>query len=313
MRRPLVSILIPLYNSEKYIAETIQSCLEQTYKNIEVIIVDDGSTDNSFQIAQSYESDKVKVYKQENSGACRARNYAFELSAGDYIQYLDADDLLSPNKIEDQIKLFELYGNSIIANCSWARFYKSIEDACHRKQLIDHDYENPIDWLIESWRGKGMGQTSIWLIPREIIKKTGVWDESLSKNQDGEFFCRVLLKVKKIKFCENALVYYRKGVAASITSSENEDKQESVLHSYNLYEKYGLSIENSYRMRKALATVYSSFIYVYCHNKKLCSDAYKRIQNLGMKPQLCGGKTFRRVAKILGFRFAIKIKSYLKI
>jgi glycosyltransferase involved in cell wall biosynthesis len=76
----LVSILIPCYNSEKYISKTIESCLSQTYKNIEVIIVDDGSTDNSYQIAKSYESDRIKVYKQKNSGACRARNYAFELS-----------------------------------------------------------------------------------------------------------------------------------------------------------------------------------------------------------------------------------------
>ena len=105
MNPPKVSILIPLYNSENYIEETIQSCLNQTYENIEIIIVDDGSTDKSLQIAKSFESGKLKVYSQPNSGACKARNLAFEKSIGDYIQYLDADDLLSENKIENQRKV----------------------------------------------------------------------------------------------------------------------------------------------------------------------------------------------------------------
>lgn len=91
---PKVSILIPCYNSERFVAETLDSCLAQTYRNIEIIVVDDGSTDNSFAIAKSFESNIIKVYRQDNSGACAARNYAFRKSSGEYIVYLDADDIL---------------------------------------------------------------------------------------------------------------------------------------------------------------------------------------------------------------------------
>ena len=91
----LVSILIPCYNAEKWLGETLDCCLRQTYKNIEVIFVDDGSTDNSLAIAREYEKkdNRIHVFAQPNSGGCRARNVVFEHSTGDYIMYLDATDL----------------------------------------------------------------------------------------------------------------------------------------------------------------------------------------------------------------------------
>ena len=106
-KTPLVSILIPLYNAEVYIAQTLDNCLAQTYPNIEIIVVDDGSTDGSLVIAQRYEAehDNIKVLTQPNSGATRARNLAFEHAKGEYIQYLDADDLMSSNKIASQMAL----------------------------------------------------------------------------------------------------------------------------------------------------------------------------------------------------------------
>ena len=99
----LVSILIPSYNAEHWIAETIESALSQTWDNKEIIIVDDGSTDQTLQIAKKFESTLVKVISQENRGANVARNKALEFAQGDYIQWLDADDVLSPLKIEMQM------------------------------------------------------------------------------------------------------------------------------------------------------------------------------------------------------------------
>src|SRR5579875_322194 len=100
---PLISIIIPLYNAEKYIIETIDSALQQSYKNIEIIIIDDGSTDSSFNVAETYKSDNIIVVKQENKGASAARNHGLKLAKGEYIQFLDADDILDVNKIEYQI------------------------------------------------------------------------------------------------------------------------------------------------------------------------------------------------------------------
>ncbi|PYX04484.1 MAG: hypothetical protein DMG85_17690 [Acidobacteria bacterium] len=101
---PLVSILIPAYNAEPWIADTIRSTLRQTWPRTEIIIVDDGSRDRTFEIAQQFSSDYVFVVTQENQGAAAARNRAFELCQGDYIQWLDADDLLWPDKIAKQME-----------------------------------------------------------------------------------------------------------------------------------------------------------------------------------------------------------------
>src|SRR5690554_1034075 len=157
----IVSILMPLYNAEKWLSETIESVLAQVYTNWELIIVDDGSMDNSYELAKSFakRDNRIKVYKQKNKGACAARNKAFELSKGEYIQYLDADDLLSKNKIELQLKALEKANDeNSIANCSWQKFKNKIGDIKNQKQIIDKSYTDPVDWLTDSWLGGGHGQ-----------------------------------------------------------------------------------------------------------------------------------------------------------
>src|SRR5262249_6685849 len=104
---PLVSILIPAYNAERWISDTIQSALDQTWKHKEIIIVDDGSQDNTLTIARRFASKDVLVTQQVNQGASAARNKTFSLCQGEFVQWLDADDLLSPDKIEKQVALSE--------------------------------------------------------------------------------------------------------------------------------------------------------------------------------------------------------------
>ncbi len=95
--KPLVSILIPCYNAEAWLAQTLESALAQTWSPTEIIVVDDGSKDRSLEIAKAFEPRGVKVISQHNQGASAARNRAFQESQGDFIQYLDADDLLAPD------------------------------------------------------------------------------------------------------------------------------------------------------------------------------------------------------------------------
>src|SRR5208282_3082860 len=97
--KPSVSILIPAYNAQEWIANTLRSAIAQTWEPKEIIVVDDGSADQTFAIARQFESDAVRVVTQRNQGAAAARNHAFALSRGEYIQWLDADDLLAPDKI----------------------------------------------------------------------------------------------------------------------------------------------------------------------------------------------------------------------
>src|SRR5262249_13271987 len=101
--KPLVSILIPAFNAQEWIADTIRSALAQTWPKKEIIVVDDGSRDQTLSIAKQFVSKEVSVVAKGNEGAAATRNKAYSLSQGDYIQWLDADDLLAPDKIERQL------------------------------------------------------------------------------------------------------------------------------------------------------------------------------------------------------------------
>ena len=117
---PLVSILIPAYNAERWISDTIESALKQTWPNKEIIIVDDGSRDKTLAVARRFESDTVRVATQANQGAAAARNRAFSMCKGEYIQWLDADDLLAPDKIALQMAVLESGGNQrTLLSASW--------------------------------------------------------------------------------------------------------------------------------------------------------------------------------------------------
>src|SRR5215510_1057945 len=121
--KPLVSILIPAYNAELCIAQTIESALAQTWEPKEIIVVDDGSKDQTLTVARRFSSAGVTVVSQPNQGAAAARNKAFSLSRGEYIQWLDADDLLSPDKITKQMEAALSHGaKRTLFSSEWAHF-----------------------------------------------------------------------------------------------------------------------------------------------------------------------------------------------
>jgi glycosyltransferase involved in cell wall biosynthesis len=308
---PKVSILIPLYNSEKYLVETIQSAINQTWPNIEIIIVDDGSTDKSYSIAKSFECEKVKVYQQTNSGACIARNLAFTKSSGDFIQYLDADDLLGSAKIERQMHLFEQNGDHIICSGTWGRFHQSTEDVQWEQQTINKDYSSPIDWLVDSWIGRGMAQTSVWLSPRHLIDKAGLWNDALKINQDGEFFSRVLMQASAIQFCADAKVYYRSGNIGSVSqNNKSKAKAESLLLSYQLYKNNVSEHLDNIKLKKALGNNFLNFIYQYHITfPDLCKEAENEFQQLEVGQMWpVGGRRFKQLANVIGFKYALRLK-----
>jgi glycosyltransferase involved in cell wall biosynthesis len=126
---PLVSVIIPVYNSGIYLRECIDSVIGQSYQNIETIVVDDRSTDGCAEFLRShvYRGENVHLFDQVNKGACAARNLGISKAKGD-IQFLDADDLLSYKKIEKQINLLDVTKSNMIATCEWVKFSQSMEN-----------------------------------------------------------------------------------------------------------------------------------------------------------------------------------------
>src|SRR5271156_4902093 len=121
--KPLVSILIPAYNAEAWIADTLRSAVAQTWEPKEIIVVDDGSKDRTLEDARQFEPDGVRGITQTNQGAAAARIAAFSLSRGDYIQWLDADDLLSPDKVAKQMTVtLQHFSKHTLISCAWGYF-----------------------------------------------------------------------------------------------------------------------------------------------------------------------------------------------
>lgn len=310
-----VSILIPCYNSEKFIAETLQSCVEQTYKDVEIIVVDDGSTDNTLEIAREWESkySNIHVFSQTNSGACVARNLAFQKSSGEYLMWLDADDLISPNKIQLQITALENTNNSsAVATASWDRFYNEIDEAAFPSQHTYRNYGSGIDLLVDMWMKSEMFGNACYLVPRELAVKAGSWMRGLKMNQDGEFFARVLANASEVTFCPEAKLYYRSGLQESVSKVNSEAKLRSLLDSYISYKRVALAKEDSSRVKIALTRVFSLFMYLYYGKyTDLALEAKREIQEMGMKPLPSGTKRTKMISRLIGLENFLKLRKLL--
>jgi glycosyltransferase involved in cell wall biosynthesis len=250
--KPLVSILIPAYNAQEWISETIQSALAQSWSRKEIIVVDDGSKDSTFDAARRFESADVKVVTKPNEGAAATRNMALSLSRGDYIQWLDSDDLLSPDKVERQLAGL---GNSdderTLLSSPWAYFgYRP-----HRAKFVPtslwHDLA-PVDWLLRKMGENLHMQTATWLTSRQLAEAAGPWDTRMLSDDDGEYFSRVLLSSRRVRFVPEGRVFYR-SIASNRLSfiGASDRKMDAMLLSMKLHINYLRSLEDSERVRVA--------------------------------------------------------------
>ena len=250
--KPLVSILIPAFNAERWIADTIRSALGQTWQRKEIVIVDDGSTDRTVAIARQFASQNVAVITQENQGAAATRNRALNLSQGDFIQWLDADDLLSPEKVAKQMELaVECGSNRTLFSSGWGYFAHRIDRAAFSPTSLWNDL-SPVEWLLRKLRENLHMQTATWLVSRDLTEAAGPWDTRLLSDDDGEYFCRVILASDAIRFVPAARVFYRISPSTRLSYIGYSDrKKDAMLLSMHLHVAYIRSLEDSNRVRGA--------------------------------------------------------------
>jgi glycosyltransferase involved in cell wall biosynthesis len=253
--KPLVSILIPAYNAEGWIADTIRSAINQTWPRKEIIVVDDSSRDQTFAIARRFASKDVLVVTHENQGAASTRNQALSLCQGDFIQWLDADDLLSPDKVETQMDAAAEIGNRrILISSAWGYFTYQSERAKFLPTSLWYDL-SPVEWLLRKMGQNLHMQTATWLTSRELTKAAGPWDPRLFVDDDGEYFCRVLLASDGVRFVPGPKVYYRISTSARLSHiGQSNKKKDAQLLSMKLHVKYIRSLEDSDRIRAACIT-----------------------------------------------------------
>jgi glycosyltransferase involved in cell wall biosynthesis len=246
----LVSILVPAFNCERWIGECLASAAGQTWCRTEVIVVDDGSTDGTLAAARAHASACVKVVTQENQGASAARNHAFSLAQGRYIQWLDADDVLAPDKIERQMTAARPQGDLTLHACPYGVFHYRIQKAKFNATSLWRDH-TPICWALTNFTTPSWMIPAAWLVSRRLAEAGGQWDERLTLNDDGEYFCRVVLASKYVGFVQSATCYYRSTGYSQLSRSRSERAIESLLLSLSLCIEHLLAVEVSNRTRHA--------------------------------------------------------------
>lgn len=320
-QQKLVTVIIPAYNAEKYIRETIESVLNQTWKNLQLIIVNDGSADNTSNILNSFSYDtRIRVIEQINQGCSSAKNTGLNYAKGDYIQYLDADDLLSEDKIVQQVKVLENepFG---IAVCKTVVFHHTDFKDTGSEIDTGHLYstDNSFEFLMNLYgkNGKiGMIQPNAFLLSRALVEKIGEWNTSLSPSpdEDGEYFCRAILAASKI-FYTNGVNYYRKiKNVASLSKGRSCLFAMGAFRSVQLKAKHVMEITNAETVKRILANQYASVAYLYGSDyPEIVSMVKEELNKMGIyRIPTVGGLNFKIMSSIIGFDNAMRVKTLLK-
>jgi len=309
--KPLVSIIIPCCNAGRWLAETLESALAQTWPEKEIILVDDGSTDGSLAAARKFESGGVQVITQPNAGAAAARNTGLTRARGDYVQFLDADDLLAPDKIERQVQMLQARGDACIVSCAWARFTTDSATAQldpHRELWRDL---TPVDWLILAAEHNLMMATATWLLPRAIAEKAGPWDTTHRSNplDDMDYFDRARAACRSVLFCPDTRTYYRSELCGSLSQTRSDEAWRAISATLHRSVDLLLKLEDSPRTRHAGATMLQRFVYeLYPARPELAAVAAARVQQLGgsdLAPEF--GPARRRLAALIGWKLTKRL------
>lgn len=184
-----VSIIIPTYNYEKFISAAIDSVLLQSHDDIEILVVDDGSTDSTRQIVSNYDS-RIKYIYQDNKGPSSARNHGIELATGDFIGFLDADDVFLKNKLEHQLEYFSEHPSCGLTYSDYYCVDKDLRIMESYRSKGFKDRKKALEGLVE----KNYINTSTVLMKRKVIEKVGVFNEEYKYLEDLDYWLRIGLE-----------------------------------------------------------------------------------------------------------------------
>jgi glycosyltransferase involved in cell wall biosynthesis len=311
---PLISICMPAYNAGPYILESVKSIQSQSYQNWELVIVNDGSTDNTAKQLQTITDQRIRVFHQQNRGPGAASNKAFSMSKGALIKFMDADDLLSGDFLKWQVEAINNFTDNI-GYSQWGRFYNNdLQTFKLSTGPITGDM-SPSKWLISSMRSAEiMLQGAMFLIPRAVVEDAGLWNEELTLINDFEFYIRVLLHAKQLRYVEKSVLYYRSGLKGSVSSTTTLKAAKSAYLSTELGTGHLLNFSDRPEVRQLSADCFQRFVYTfYPHYPQLVKKAEQKVIELGGSkiPFPAGGYT-RILTNLLGWKTTKKIKKLLK-
>lgn len=312
----LVSVLIPCHNAAPWLAATLASVRAQTWPRCEIIVVDDGSTDGCGAILEAQAGPDLTVIRQENRGAAAARQRALTAARGAYLQYLDADDLLHPEKIARQIARLRAEGDRHIASARWVRFAGARDEAAAFRAAPESNWGDfaPADYLVATFAEGGMMHPAAWLLPRAVAERTGPWLESLSLDDDGEYFTRAVAASAGVRFCPDSLAWYRSNLDGSLSGRRSPAAWRSAAEVCRRSTATLLDLETSPRTRRACALYWQRLAFAaYPEGCDVTALALRRAGELD--PSVArppAGPGFERLARITGWKLARRLQRALR-
>lgn len=291
---PLVSVIIPCYNAEKWVADAINGILRQTYAPIEIIVIDDGSTDGSLDVIRSFE-DRVRYETGPNRGGNVARNRGFALSRGEYVMFHDADDWISEDTIAKLVEGIKGTENTL-AVCDWYISFPAAGGARNNRpgNLTGKTPPSPdplLNWF-EGWRP--CLHAILW--PRHVILDIDGWDESLKASQDLDIYSRALIHGAKVKKVQDASAYYRQDNKQSVHHQPVTSKIHSEVEHVRKMDRELTHKDKIHLYRVPLARLYNKKAYTAAFfNKELSLQCERRARELAGFRAYSDGPLLHRV------------------
>ena len=312
---PYVSAVMPCYNAGSHLSEAMCSVLEQTHQNLELIVIDSGSSDDSWQVIQSFAGDErvrpLKLERYAGLNAAATRNYGLKVARGEYVKFVDADDVLHREMVQKQFE--RLQGrNDCVASSEWGRFSgDDLSTYQPSRQSVWRDMDAR-EWLVESWMdARPMTQCGMFLIPRTLLDRVGGWDERLTLIDDFEFFARVLCEAREVLFTPDCPMYYRSGLSGSLSGTKDDRAIDSAFLSATLGVDHLLAKRTDAQAKRACANIMQDFVYTfYPARPDLREKAEKRVRELGGADIVPGGGgKFHLARRFFGWKLARRLTS----
>lgn len=219
-KSPLVSIVIPSWNTASYVREAVDSALAQTHENCEIIVVDDGSTDDTKAVLEPYSARKQITYiYQTNKGLSAARNTGIKASQGEFIALLDSDDIFLPEKIAEQVAYLSEHPSCDVSYCNLYHFW----DGEEKLLRLNYEYYSGDDVLPHLLHMNFIAPLSV-VLKRSVIERFGMFDENLKRSEDLEFWLRLAHGGARFEFLPKRLAKLRMRKTANLQGLESQPK-----------------------------------------------------------------------------------------
>ncbi|MEE1224486.1 MAG: glycosyltransferase [Clostridia bacterium] len=245
MKKPLVSIIIPVYNGSNYLREAINSALAQTYKNIEIIVVNDGSNDNgeTERVALSY-GERIRYFYKDNGGSSSALNYGIQKMKGDYFSWLSHDDMYKPDKIEKQVqKISAVIHKKQIVICGFELINVTGEHIPYPKKQLDGNFTY-VEMFNKLTSGYGINGCGV-LVPKEVMNEVGFFDENFKYVNDTDYWYRLMLNKCHFTCFDEQLVLSRVHNEQVTIKKAELFKTESIIMSRKIFSQMFEAFESN--------------------------------------------------------------------